>query len=103
MPATLGCSKHNFSNNIKFDKLFTGPWDPSSYMAQLYQMQYPYIHSFPGALNFSSATPRVPNCLTSGEHSSQIGNITPPSKLSQKHQQLWEAQVSTSLHLTLKL
>ncbi|KAK7367656.1 hypothetical protein VNO80_09672 [Phaseolus coccineus] len=78
---------------------FPGPWDPSSYMAQLYQMQHPYIHSFPGALNFSSATRKVSNCLASGEHSSQIGNIRPSSKLSQKHQQLWEAQTVENVQL----
>ncbi|ESW28672.1 hypothetical protein PHAVU_002G008000 [Phaseolus vulgaris] len=93
---------HTLPPNMCYHYPFPGfpcPWDPSSYMAQLYQMQYPYIHSFPGALNFSSATPRVPNCLTSGEHSSQIGNITPPSKLSQKHQQLWEAQTEENIQL----
>lgn len=82
--------------------MFTDSWNPSSYMAQLYQMQHPYVFSFPGAPNFSSATPKVPDCLASGEHSSQKGIMRPPSKLSQKHQQLWEAQVNTSPRLTLK-
>lgn len=75
--------------------MFTGSWDPTSHMAQLYQMQHPYAYGFPGAPNFPSATPKVPDCSASGEHSSQRGMIRPPAKLSQKHQQLWEAQVNT--------
>ncbi|CAJ1929115.1 unnamed protein product [Sphenostylis stenocarpa] len=78
---------------------FPCSWDPSSYMAQLYQMQHPYVHSFPSAPNFSSATPNVPDCLASGENSSHRGNIRPPAKLSQKHQQLWEAQTAENVQL----
>ncbi|KAG4973119.1 hypothetical protein JHK87_029940 [Glycine soja] len=78
---------------------FPNSWNPSSYMAQLYQMQHPYVFSFPGAPNFSSATPKVPDCLASGEHSSQKGIMRPPSKLSQKHQQLWEAQSAENVKL----
>jgi len=92
----FGCTNRNFSNNIKFDMLFSGSWDPSSYRAQLYQMQHPYVHSFPGVLDISSATSKVPDCLASGEHSSQIGTIRQLSELSQKHQQLWEAQVHSN-------
>ncbi|RDX65751.1 hypothetical protein CR513_55565, partial [Mucuna pruriens] len=74
-------------------------WDPSSYMAQLYQMQHPYVYSVPGALSFSSATPRVPDCLASGESSFQRGIIRPHAKLSQKHHQLWEAQSVENVQL----
>ncbi|XP_027914677.1 uncharacterized protein LOC114174117 [Vigna unguiculata] len=74
-------------------------WGPSSYMTQLYQMQHPYAHSFPGALNFSSATPKVPSCSASGEHSSKIGNIKPPSEISLKYQQLWEAEKAENAKL----
>ncbi|KAG5070009.1 hypothetical protein AAZX31_01G184000 [Glycine max] len=78
---------------------FPHSWDPPSYMAQLYQMQHPYVFSFPGAPNFSSATPKVPDRLASVEHSSQNGIMRPPSKLSQKHQQLWEAQSAENVKL----
>ncbi|TKY70699.1 hypothetical protein E2542_SST06990 [Spatholobus suberectus] len=78
---------------------FPCSWDPSSYMAQLYQMQHPYVYSFPGALNFSSTTPKVPDCLASREHSSQRGIIRPHAKISQKHQQLWEAQSAENVQL----
>ncbi|KOM44915.1 hypothetical protein LR48_Vigan06g022100 [Vigna angularis] len=74
-------------------------WGPSSYMAQLYQMQYPYVHNFPDALNFSSATPKVPNCSASAENYSQIGNIKSPSELTQKYQQLWEAEKAENVEL----
>ncbi|XP_022631697.1 uncharacterized protein LOC106776620 isoform X2 [Vigna radiata var. radiata] len=74
-------------------------WGPSSYMAQLYQMQHPYVHSFPDALNFSSATPKVPNCSASAENYSQIGNIKSPSELTQKYQQLWEAEKAKNVEL----
>ncbi|KAK7406403.1 hypothetical protein VNO78_08027 [Psophocarpus tetragonolobus] len=68
-------------------------WGPSSYMAQLYQMQHPYVvNRFPVAPNFTSTTPKVSDCLASGEHSSQREIWRPPLKHSQKHQQLWEGQ-----------
>ncbi|XP_047151658.1 uncharacterized protein LOC124823496 isoform X1 [Vigna umbellata] len=74
-------------------------WGPSSYMAQLYQMQHPYVHNFPDALNFSSATPKVPNCSASAENYSQIGNNKSPSELNQKYQQLWEAEKAENVEL----
>lgn len=70
--------------------MFTGPWDPTSCLAQMHQLQHPYVY------NFSGASTWMPGCLVSGEHSLQRGIIKPPAKLSQKHQQLWEAQASTS-------
>ncbi|KAK7309126.1 hypothetical protein RJT34_05616 [Clitoria ternatea] len=71
---------------------FPGPWDPSSCLGQLYQIQHPYVYGFPGAINFPSATPAMPGCVSSGEQSSQRGISRPHAKLSQKHQQLWDAQ-----------
>ncbi|KAK7307707.1 hypothetical protein VNO77_41013 [Canavalia gladiata] len=78
---------------------FSGPWNPSSCLGQLYQMQHPYAYSFPGALTFSSAAPRMPGCSASGEHSFQIGIIRPAATLPQEHQQLWEAQSVENVQL----
>ncbi|KAJ1414584.1 hypothetical protein SESBI_18834 [Sesbania bispinosa] len=78
---------------------FPGPGDSSSFLAQMHQLQHPYVHNFPGALGFSSATPWMPGCLASGEHAFQRGIIRPPAKLSQKHQQLWEAQSMENVQL----
>ena len=95
------CNKHFHLSYIyfKIEALFAGPWDPSSWLGQIQQLQPPYAYNFPGSLNYCSTTPTVPNCLTSVEHSFQRGIIRPPGKLSQKHQQLWEAQVINSPHL----
>ncbi|KAI4315117.1 hypothetical protein L6164_027963 [Bauhinia variegata] len=78
---------------------FPGPWDPSSWLGQIYQSQSPYAYSFPGPLSYTSATPGMHGCLPSVEHSFQRGIIRPPAKLSQKHQQLWEAQSAENVQL----
>ncbi|KAF7809971.1 uncharacterized protein G2W53_036714 [Senna tora] len=77
---------------------FSGPWDPS-WMGQMHQLQHPCAYSFAGALGHSSPTPRMPGCLDFGENSFQRGIIRPPAKLSQKHQQLWEAQSMENVQL----
>jgi len=46
--ATQVC-KINVELDIKFDTLFTGPWDPSSNLAQMHQLQYSH------ALNYVEA------------------------------------------------
>lgn len=73
--------------------LLTGPWDPSSWYAQGQQSQLPSTYTSPGGYGYASAMPpSSPGCTVSlGQL--QRGIIRPLAKLSQKHQQLWEAQV----------
>ncbi|XVF61434.1 hypothetical protein PTKIN_Ptkin08bG0129100 [Pterospermum kingtungense] len=79
---------------------FPGPWNPSSWWAHGQQSQPPFSYTFPEAYGyFSSAPPPMPNCSASFEESSQRGIIRPTAKLSQKHQQLWEAQSAENVQL----
>lgn len=70
----------------------TGPWNPSSWWVQQQQSIPPFTYTNPGACGYFSS-PSVPGCSAASAPSSQRGIIQPPAKLSQKHQQLWEAQV----------
>lgn len=67
----------------------TGPWNPSSWWVQQQQSIPPFTYTNPGACGYFSS-PSVPGCSAASAPSSII---QPPAKLSQKHQQLWEAQV----------
>ncbi|KAE9606837.1 hypothetical protein Lalb_Chr09g0323801 [Lupinus albus] len=78
---------------------FPGPCNPSSWLGQMQQLQYSYAYNFPGAPGFSSATPTMPTCSTSGKQTSESGSIKPTAKLSQKHQKLWEAQSVENVQL----
>ncbi|MBA0618360.1 hypothetical protein Godav_027721 [Gossypium davidsonii] len=73
---------------------FPGPWDPSSWWTHGQQVHPSFNCTFPGAYNgsFSSEPPPMPTCSATFGESSQRGIIRPMAKLSQKHQQLWEAQ-----------
>jgi hypothetical protein len=52
--ATQLC-KINVELETKFDTLFTGPWDPSSNLAQMHQMQHSYaLNSAEAQVNTSS-------------------------------------------------
>ncbi|KAJ7952688.1 Receptor kinase [Quillaja saponaria] len=73
-----------------------GTWDPSSWLGHNHQLHPPYSCSFPGTIGYSSAPQAMPSCLDSTRHTFQKGIIRPPAKLSQKHQQLWEAQPTLS-------
>jgi len=74
--------------------LVTGPWDHSSWWGQAQQSQSPCTYAFPGAYgSFSLQPPPMPSCAASLGQFFQRGIIRPPAKLSQKHQQLWDAQV----------
>lgn len=74
--------------------MLIGPWDPSSWWAHGQQSQPSFNYTSPGGYGyFSSAPPAMPNCSATFGESSQRGIIRPTAKLSQKHQQLWEAQV----------
>ncbi|MED6122269.1 hypothetical protein PIB30_038288 [Stylosanthes scabra] len=78
---------------------FQGPCDPSSWLVQMQQLQHLYAYNFPGALGCFSAAPIAPGCSASGEQSSQKGTIRTPENLSQKHQQLWQAQSAENVQL----
>ncbi|XVF17451.1 hypothetical protein REPUB_Repub10bG0123100 [Reevesia pubescens] len=79
---------------------FPGPWDPSSWWAHGQQSQQSFNYTFPGAYGYlSSAPPPMPNCSATFEEPSQRGIIRPMAKLSQKHQQLWEAQSIENVQL----
>ncbi|XP_057762258.1 uncharacterized protein LOC130982311 [Arachis stenosperma] len=78
---------------------FPGPCDPSSWLSQMQQLQHLYAYNFPGAHGYSSAAPTAPGFSASGEQSSHKGIIRPPANLSQKHQQLWEAQSAENVQL----
>ncbi|OMO56370.1 hypothetical protein CCACVL1_26591 [Corchorus capsularis] len=79
---------------------FPGPWDPSSCWGHGQQSQPSFNCTFPGAYGyFSSAPPPTPNCSVTFGESSQRGIIRPTVKLSQKHQQLWEAQSIENVQL----
>lgn len=75
--------------------LLTGPnWDSSSWCVQGQQPQLPCTYTSPGGYGYvSPMSPPMPSCLPSAGQSFQRGIIRPMAKLSQKHQQLWEAQV----------
>ncbi|KAK6237837.1 hypothetical protein QUC31_003306 [Theobroma cacao] len=79
---------------------FPGPWDPSSWWAHGQQSQPSFNYTSPGGYGyFSSAPPAMPNCSATFGESSQRGIIRPTAKLSQKHQQLWEAQSVENVQL----
>ncbi|GLU20189.1 hypothetical protein SLE2022_364000 [Rubroshorea leprosula] len=67
-----------------------GPWDPTPW-AHSQQSQPSCTHSFPGAYGYFSS----PSLMKT----SQRGIIRPTTKLSQKHQELWEAQSAENVHL----
>ncbi|XP_031283779.1 uncharacterized protein LOC116142497 [Pistacia vera] len=80
--------------------LLTGPWDPSSWYAQGQQSQLPCTHISPGGYGYASAAPPPsPGCTASLGQPFQRGIIRPLAKLSQKHQQLWEAQSAENVQL----
>ncbi|OMP01733.1 hypothetical protein COLO4_11651 [Corchorus olitorius] len=79
---------------------FPGHWDPSSCWGHGQQSQPSFNCTFPGAYGyFSSPPPLMPNCSATFAESSQRGIIRPTVKLSQKHQQLWEAQSIENVQL----
>ncbi|XP_059439469.1 uncharacterized protein LOC132172054 [Corylus avellana] len=80
---------------------FPGPWDHSSWWGQAQQSQSPSTYAFPGACGFFSLQPPpMPSCAASlGQQFFQRGIIRPPAKLSQKHQQLWDAQSAENVQL----
>lgn len=79
---------------------FPGPWDHSSWWGQTQQSQPPCSYSFPGAYGFFSLqSPPMPSCTSSLGQFFQRGMIRPPAKLSQKHQQLWDAQSAENVQL----
>lgn len=74
--------------------LFTGPCDPLSWWGQSLQSQPISAYAFPGPCNyFPTPSTVLPSCSTPLGQSFQRGIIRPVAKLSQKHQQLWDAQV----------
>ncbi|KAL5755180.1 hypothetical protein ACOSP7_023400 [Xanthoceras sorbifolium] len=79
---------------------FPGPWDPSPWYAQSQQLQPSSMYTFPGGYGyFSPVPPLLPGCSASLGQSFQRGIIRPTVKLSQKHQQLWEAQSAENVQL----
>ncbi|KAK7252742.1 hypothetical protein RIF29_36918 [Crotalaria pallida] len=75
---------------------FPGPCNPSSMLGQMQQLQHSHNAYIAGAPGFSSASPTMPSCSTSGEPSSPT---KPTTKLSRKHQQLWDAQSVENVQL----
>ncbi|KAK2656720.1 hypothetical protein Ddye_009772 [Dipteronia dyeriana] len=79
---------------------FPGPWDSSSWYAQSQQLQPSNMYTLPGGNGyFSPVSPALPGCSASVGQSFQRGIIRPTVKLSQKHQQLWEAQSAENVQL----
>ncbi|KAI9165585.1 hypothetical protein LWI28_016928 [Acer negundo] len=79
---------------------FPGPWDSSSWYAQSQQLQPSSMYTLPGGNGyFSPVPPALPGCSASVGQSFQRGIIRPMVKLSQKHQQLWEAQSAENVQL----
>ncbi|KAL4333250.1 hypothetical protein GQ457_07G005340 [Hibiscus cannabinus] len=77
-----------------------GPWDPSSWWTHGQQTQPSFNYTFPGSYAcFSSEPPPMTNCSATFGESSQRGIIRPMAKLSQKHQQLWQAQSMENVQL----
>lgn len=76
-----------------------GPWDP--WWGQAQQSEPPCTYTFSGPFGYLSS----PSLLTPGYSSAvprqsvQRGIIRPSVKLSQKHQQLWEAQSAENVQL----
>ncbi|CAL0314359.1 unnamed protein product [Lupinus luteus] len=71
---------------------FPCPCNSSSWLGHMQQFDHSYCaYNSSGAPGFSSAT-TMPSCSTSGKQSYEGGTIKQTAKLSQKHQQLWEAQ-----------
>ncbi|PON92137.1 hypothetical protein TorRG33x02_119560 [Trema orientale] len=77
-----------------------GPCDPLSLWGQAQQPQPPCTYAFPGTCNYFSSTPSItPSSSASSGQFFQRGIIRPPIKLSQKHQQLWDAQSAENVQL----
>ncbi|XP_010245603.1 PREDICTED: uncharacterized protein LOC104589109 [Nelumbo nucifera] len=76
----------------------SGPWDPSSWWSQGQQTQPAY--AFPGAYGYFPVTlqPAL-DYSASCVRTPQKGIIRPQTKLSQKHQQMWEAQSMENVQL----
>lgn len=83
--------------------LLTGHnWDPSTWCVQGQQSHFPCMYTSAGGYGyFSSMPPTLPGSSASVGQSFQRGTIRPTAKLSQKHQQLWEAQVCVYLTVNL--
>lgn len=74
--------------------LLIGPLDSSSWFPQGQQLQFPCTYNGLGGYVYASAVPPSPlSCSASLGQPFQRGIIRPLAKISQKHQQLWEAQV----------
>ncbi|KAK8498947.1 hypothetical protein V6N13_028969 [Hibiscus sabdariffa] len=79
---------------------FPGPWEPSSWWTLGQQTQPSFNYTFPASYAcFSSEPPPMTNCSATFGESSQRGIIRPIAKLSQKHQQLWDAQSMENVQL----
>ncbi|KAH9712473.1 hypothetical protein KPL71_020065 [Citrus sinensis] len=75
-------------------------WDSSSWCVQGQQPQLPCTYTSPGGYGYvSPMSPPMPSCLPSAGQPFQRGIIRPMAKLSQKHQQLWEAQSAENVQL----
>uniref|UniRef100_A0A2K1ZM54 Uncharacterized protein n=1 Tax=Populus trichocarpa TaxID=3694 RepID=A0A2K1ZM54_POPTR len=79
---------------------FPGPWDTSSW----WQLCSPCTYTVPGLCGYvRSQPPNMPGSATSLLESFQRGIIRTPEKLSQKHQQLWDAQITDYKSRIMKL
>ncbi|XP_021890460.1 uncharacterized protein LOC110809058 [Carica papaya] len=78
---------------------FPGSWDPSYCWAQNQRLQ-PSCTTLPGPYGYFSSPllSPIPSCSPQVQ-SSQKGIIRPTTKLSQKHQHLWEAQSAENVQL----
>ncbi|KAK9949250.1 hypothetical protein M0R45_004783 [Rubus argutus] len=75
-----------------------GPCDPLSWWSQAQAQQPLCTYAFPGGY-FSSPPASLPSCSTAIGQIFQKGSIRPPANLSQKHQQLWDAQSAENVQL----
>lgn len=76
---------------------FSGPWDPSPWWAYTQQPQPSCAYNFPPGAH-GPFTHQASLTATFGESLAR-GTIRPKAKLSQKHQELWEAQSAENVQL----
>lgn len=79
--------------------LTTGPWYPSTLWGQPQQSHPPYSLHYPACAGgygyFGAPQPLFDSSLSGQPH--QSGIIALAAKLSQKHRQMWEAQVCSNV------
>ncbi|XXG56781.1 hypothetical protein AAC387_Pa03g4110 [Persea americana] len=100
-PMSTYCYRSGYSYPLGFP----GPWYPSTLGGQPQQSHPPYSLHYPscaGVYGFFGVPPPMFDSSLSGQPH-QRGVIPLATKLSQKHQQMWEAQSAENVHLRTAL